>query len=229
MKKGTLLSFMVVVLLSGCIGDDLVFDTIAESVSITNPIDNIEIGTTYQFNAQYLNNIGMPEPADIFWLSSAPDIVSIDATGLATAKMEGTAIIRATVVPGMGDPLEDNLTLTVSTEPTSGGEMTRTGTAQSTSSYTLSGDFALSKKADGSLELAMADNFQASSSLPGLYVYLTNNPSTNNNALEIGPVTQFTGAHSYDVPGNADLGTYNYVLFYCKPFSVKVGDGEFDN
>ncbi|GJM33526.1 MAG: hypothetical protein DHS20C18_25270 [Saprospiraceae bacterium] len=230
MKNGTFLIFLSGLLFSGCIGDDIVFDTIEQSVRITNPIDSLEIGQTYQFEAQFFNNIGMQESADVVWTTSQSNIVGIDATGLATAKAEGTVTITASVIPPVGDQVEASLSLVASAEQTNNDGTTRSGSLQSTSSYTLSGDFSLQHNTTGTLELALADNFRASSSLPGLYVYLTNNPNTNNNALEIGPITQFTGAHTYTVPGSStELGTYNYVLFYCKPFSVKVGDGEFDN
>ena len=69
------------------------------------------------------------------------------------------------------------------------------------------------------------DDYQASTSLPGLYVYLTNNPATANNAFEIGRVEIFNGAHSYRISG-VGLNEYDYLLYWCKPFSVKVGDGE---
>ena len=64
-------------------------------------------------------------------------------------------------------------------------------------------------------------------SLPGLYAYLTNNPSTVNNAFEIGRVETFSGAHSYRISG-VGLNDYDDLLYWCKPFSVKVGDGEME-
>jgi len=59
-----------------------------------------------------------------------------------------------------------------------------------------------------------------------LYVYLTNNPSTTAGALEIGKVTVFEGTHIYTIEGDIPLNQYNYLLYFCKPFNVKVGDGE---
>nr|HQU58856.1 hypothetical protein [Saprospiraceae bacterium] len=73
--------------------------------------------------------------------------------------------------------------------------------------------------------LEIADNYRASTSLPGLYLYLTNNPATVNNALEVGKVAVFDGAHSYHISG-VGINDYDYLLYWCKPFSVKVGDGE---
>ena len=84
------------------------------------------------------------------------------------------------------------------------------------------------KEEAGILKLSFADNYNASTALPGLYIYLTNNPSTNVGAYEIGAVTDFDGAHSYDLPNSISLMDYEYVLYFCKPFNVKVGDGQFN-
>lgn len=62
--------------------------------------------------------------------------------------------------------------------------------------------------------------------MPGLYVYLTNNTNTINNALEVAKVKAFSGAQSYEITEDIDLTTYDFVLFYCKPFLVPVGEGE---
>ena len=43
--------------------------------------------------------------------------------------------------------------------------------------------------------------------------------------LEIGAVEVFKGAHSYILEGDIPLNQYDYLLYYCKPFNVKVGDG----
>ncbi|MEM9549152.1 MAG: hypothetical protein AAGA77_24405, partial [Bacteroidota bacterium] len=61
--------------------------------------------------------------------------------------------------------------------------------------------------------------------LPGLYVYLTNNRNTTANALEIGAVEVFNGAHTYTVE-DVGINDYKFLLYFCKPFNVKVGDGE---
>ena len=73
--------------------------------------------------------------------------------------------------------------------------------------------------------LVLSMTLTACSSLPGLYLYLTNNPNTINGAQEVGEVTIFSGAHSYSIP-NTGINEYNYLLYWCKPFSVKVGEGK---
>ena len=88
----------------------------------------------------------------------------------------------------------------------------------------LAGDFTLTDD-NGDLTLSLAENYVASSNLPGLYVYLSNNPNSSANAYEIGAVTVFNGAHTYDLPDTIGIYDYQYLLYYCKPFSAKVGVG----
>lgn len=99
------------------------------------------------------------------------------------------------------------------------------GQIRSTSSYQLQGDFRY--KHNGiQIILSLNSNYKASSSLPGLYVYLTNNPSTPSGGYEIGKVTVFEGPHQYILPPSIMLRDYIYILYWCKPFTVKVGDAQ---
>ncbi|MEL7160606.1 MAG: hypothetical protein AAFN92_07595, partial [Bacteroidota bacterium] len=103
----------------------------------------------------------------------------------------------------------------------------RKGTVATTTFYDLEGTFTLTEQTDGSLKLALDADYVADDGLPGLYVYLSNNPNSNAGAYEIGAVTVFRGAHEYIFSG-PELGEYDYVLYYCKPFSVKVGHGDIE-
>jgi len=96
---------------------------------------------------------------------------------------------------------------------------------ETVSSYQLEGSATL--RLDNGLKLVLSDDFVTTNALPGLYLYLTNNTSTISNALEIGAVKKFSGGQVYDVPTNTGLQDYSHVLFYCKPFVVPVGKGEF--
>lgn len=97
------------------------------------------------------------------------------------------------------------------------------GELQTSSSYLLLGDFTLTQ--DGAdLLLEFADNYDADTGLPGLFVYLSNSTTTNANAIEIQAVQVFSGAHSYTIP-NININDYQYVLYFCKPFNQRVGHG----
>ena len=219
---------LLLLTLAGCIGDDIIADTVEERVVIINPIDSMELNTTYAFNARFFNQIGQVEEQPVVWSSTEPTVVSIDNQGMATALAEGNTEIVATIQKDGADPIEARQNVAVAAVVTNPGNMERTGSLQTTSSYALTGDFTMNR-VDGELTLNFADNYRASSALPGLYVYLTNNPNSISDALELGMVTVFQGAHSYTLPQDVEMNAYSHLLYFCKPFSVKVGDGAFDN
>lgn len=215
-------------LFTSCIGDDIIEDTVEPEVRISNPVDSIEVSTSYTFEALVFNNTGLRvfQP-DLKWTSLDTSILTIDSlSGEAQAKSIGTTRIQAEVEQN-GLIFSDESIVSVG-NTTVVQNIERTGALRTTSTYALQGDFTL-KEENGQLELSFASNYRASTSLPGLYVYLTNNPNTTSNALEIGRVTSFNGTHNYVLPAGTGLNDYQYVLYFCKPFNVKVGDGEFDN
>ncbi len=225
MKYTTLL--LIVLALGGCIGDDIIFDTVPAALRITNPVDSLTVGETHQFETRYTNNIGVAEEQPVFWSSSDEEILSVNDDGLATALKEGVAELTAEVVVDGQESVMAALQVTVSMEEVidDPSEM-RGGTIRTTSSYLLEGSFEVREDGDGII-IDIGEDYRASTALPGLYLYLTNNPSTVNNALEIGAVEVFEGKHSYRVSG-VGLFDYDYLLYWCKPFSVKVGDGEIE-
>ncbi len=224
MKRLTFLFVSMILMGTGCIGDDILFDTLDPELRITNAPDVLALNDTYTFEAMYLNNVGVEEMVDLEWSSLNPDIISIDSDGMAEALSEGTTSIRVQYDDGT-NIFQDDAIVEV-------GDMTvvtpvqRTGTINTTSSYVLTGDFTLSEEGNG-VKLDIAANYQASTALPGLYVYLSNNPNSIASAYEIGAVQTFSGAHSYTIP-NTGINDYNYVVYFCKPFNVKVGHGDID-
>ncbi len=94
----------------------------------------------------------------------------------------------------------------------------------STSSYILEGNFRYEHNGT-QITLSLDENYRASTSLPGLYLNLGNNPNTVNGAIEIAKVTVFNGAHEYILPPSIELADYKYLIYWCKPFSVPVGEG----
>lgn len=211
-------------LLTSCIGDDYLFDTVEPVLQITSMVDTIGLNESYQFEVQYLNNVGKPEDVGVSWISSAPEFVAIDETGLASALMPGSATISVTYEDATGR-LEDAIEVIVG-DNTVTSSVQKSGIIMTTSSYLLTGDFTIDETQNG-IHISIAENYQASSSLPGLYLYLTNNRNSVANAYEVGPVDVFSGAHNYTIE-NVGINDYGFLLYYCKPFSVKVGDGEIE-
>ena len=228
MKQVIYLIAVVSILMTGCIGDDIIFDTVEEEVRISNPIDSLKLGDLYTFEASFLNNVGQEEERFVLWASSDPTILTIDEDGVATGLSLGEATVTATVDIDGSDSVIDEVPVIVNEQSTVISMMERMGELRTTSSYALQGSFIL-RSEDDQLVLDLESDYIASSSLPGLYLYLTNNPNSVDGALEIGMVPIFSGAHSYEIPAGVELSTYDYLLYYCKPFGVKVGDGEFEN
>ena len=227
MKFKYIFPFLLFLAISSCIGDDIIDDEIDPFVRINNPIDSIQINTEYLFEATYFNNVGMEVENDLSWKSSDESILQISENGNAIALQLGEVIISVETTTPDGITVMDQLNISVGNS-TVVANPERTGSLQTTSSYLLKGDFTLSE-IDGVLTLSLANNYEASTALPGLYVYLTNNPNTTSGAYEIGKVLDFSGAHTYSLPSSIGLMDYEYVLYFCKPFNVKVGDGQFDN
>ncbi len=224
MKHLTFITLSVLLFLSSCIGDDIIFDTVEEEVRLIQFVDTLGVGATYQFEAVFLNNLGEEANQAVTWQSSDSMVISIDDSGLAVGLSKGVATITASVTVDT-KTIESAIEVIVAEETVAGSSI-RSGTIQTTSSYVLTGKFTLEQ--DGAnLLLSIGEDYEASEALPGLYVYLTNNPNTINNAFEIGAVEVFKGAHSYKIENTA-LNEFNYVLYYCKPFVVKVGDGEIE-
>ena len=219
----------IVLIFQSCIQNDYLDDQIDERVSFSNPIDEILLNDTHQLTATFFNNVGQEENQTFNWTSSQPNIISVTNNGLITALAEGNSIITA-MVTIHGAIISEEISITVTTDPIdNNGPVEKTGTIVSTSSYTLTGDFTITEiEGSPNLDLIIDSNYQASSSLPGLYIYLSNNPNSISGAYEIGAVTVFNGSHNYQIP-DTGINDYKYILYWCKPFSVKVGHGEIND
>jgi len=209
-------------LVSGCIKDDLIEDFTKPTLRITTMVDTIAIDSLFQFKAMYLNNVGIEESVNTTWSSSDSSVISIDENGLALAKKMGEKTFIKTSVNVDSLSLSDSIEVVVGTK-TVITQSQKSGTVNTTSTYALSGDFTLSQEGND-VVLTFSENYNASTALPGLYIYLSNNKNVVTNGLEIGPVQVFSGVHSYTIP-NIGIQDFGFVVYFCKPFNVKVGDG----
>lgn len=196
---------------------------IAERLTINNPITELDADTnqTHQYTTTYTDQTGQTQTPQITWSSSDTNIASISSTGIITANSIGSVTITASVtLNGNTTTDQDTITITGSTPKE------KTGTIKTTSSYPLSGTFTLKEIPNtNDLELIVNADYNASTALPGLYLYMTNNPNSVGGAKEIQKVAVFNGAHTYIIK-NTGIDDFNHLLYWCKPFSVKVGDAE---
>ena len=100
--KPTLFLFTALIVLQGCIGDNIIFDTVDPVIRIDNPLDTLEVGTTYQLDYTYLNNVGQEATVNATWESSAPNIISVSASGLLEALAAGDATITVSYMDSTG-------------------------------------------------------------------------------------------------------------------------------
>lgn len=224
MKNLITLAFAIIaVSFTSCVGDDFLEDFVGQSIRITSSIDSLEVNTEFQFEKMYLNDIGQEEQVDVTWISSNTDLLEIDQNGLAFAKQKGSATV--TVIFDTGEGIIEDSTKVEIGETTIITENRRIeGRVETTTFYDLEGDFVYREDGDVIL-LEFGADYVASSRLPGLYIYLSNNPNSVSGAFEIGKVTTFSGAHTYEIEG-IGFNDYKHIVYFCKPFNVKVGDGD---
>ncbi len=209
--------------LIGCIGTDIVEDIIvAQELSINDRLETLGVGESFQFEADFFNEMGEQESSEIIWTSGNEAIMSITTDGLATGISQGDVWIMA-----MSGAAIDSVMVSV-------GAMTTLTTAERMGSfvglrdYNVSGDFSLAEDGEN-LVLTFSSNFVASRG-PGLFVYLSNNSTSTTGGVEVGQLMQNSGTQTYIISRTAaQLDTYNHVLVYCKPFGVAFGTGQFDN
>jgi hypothetical protein len=226
MKKTILIAVCILPLFS-CVKTDLVNDRVDPKIFISNPLLTLENGKSHLFEINYFNYVGKEiENPNVSWSSNDSAVLTITEEGVATGVNLGMATVTATLTTP-----EENLTITNSNLVTVSMSTVEDpvrfeGTIASTSSYLLEGSYILEVQDNDVLRLSLGDDYEASTSLPGLYVYLGNNPNSIADAYEIGPVTVFQGAHFYNLPSTISIYDYSYILYWCKPFGVKVGEGQ---
>jgi len=217
-----LLTILVGFSVTGCIGTDILELTQLEpEIRITSMVSQIELGVPFPLTAAYFNESGNQEPVNISWSSSNENIIEVDANGVVTGIQPGTAIITAAF-----QFFSDDISLTV------GDSVVMLGTSREAAlaglnNYNVSGT-ALLQDDSGTLTLELLDDFTAENG-PGLHVYLSNQPTNVAGGIDLGSLISNTGSQVYNVPDGTSLATYDYVLIYCKPFSVPFGNGQFEN
>ena len=225
--KQALLFATAFLLFFSCVETDYKNDRTDPKIFISDPLLELKKGgVEYPYEIDYFNYVGKQvENPKISWTSSDPAVLEITEDGLATGIDFGTATVKATLITS-----EETLTIISNDEvivstATLKESLEFVGEITSTTSYLLKGSYSLVALDDGGVKLSLGEDYEADTNLPGLYVYLGNNPKSIADAHEIGPVTVFQGAHFYDLP-TLDLYDYNYILYWCKPFGVKVGEGQ---
>lgn len=229
MKRGALYYGLILLLLvSSCIGEDVINDSVEPELRILNSIESISVSEIYQFDVSFFNNVGEEESIDVIWNSSNTSVATVNENGLLSTISEGETTISVSAL--YEDTLISNfITVMVLEGEVINEPVEKYGDITTTSSYALSGSFTLTEiENSNDLLLSFDTNYNASTSLPGLYVYLTNNPNSTANAQSLGPVSVFSGSHTYTI-NDTGINDFSYLLYWCEPFGVKVGGGTINN
>lgn len=194
------------------------------TLSITNGISQITANTIYQLELAFQDELGnLAEIPNSTWSSSNESLLKVNQTGTIQAIAAGT--VTLTVSTQVSNTIISTQNVITIVAPLVTQVTSFSGKVVSKSSYRLEGGFTLARESDG-LVLYLDEDYRASTALPGLYIYLSNNANTTAGAYEIGAVTVFNGAHSYTLPNSIELMDYKYILYWCKPFNVKVGEAK---
>jgi hypothetical protein len=187
---------------------------VAQVVVVPDSVE-LALGSSERFTAMALNLSGGPvSNATFTWESSAPDVASIDGQGLARALKAGTTEVTATT----GGVRSLPAVLRVPGQRRTGLFAARGGT-----NYTVRGTAILEEQEDGALVVRFEDNF-ATSSGPGLEVFLSSTSVVNAGSLNLGTLQSTRGAQSYRVGDRSvALDTYDFVVIHCVPFNVTFG------
>jgi hypothetical protein len=198
--------------------------TTRPTIEILNSISEITAQTSYQLEINITDENGNEAvPSTLLWTSSDEAILSVDQEGNINAIGSGMATITISFTSSNTVFTAQNFITVIALEKDSISSFS--GNLVTKSGYTLEGSFTLSKTESG-LILSLGEDYKASATLPGLYVYLSNNNNTTSQAYEIDAVKVFNGSHSYTLPSSIELMDYQYLLYWCKPFNVKVGEAK---
>ena len=146
------------------------------------------------------------------WQGSNASLVELtSATGAVKGKAWGTAEVTASVDGKMSAPIMV--------------QVIRRGTFSGAGSAGI----AKLKIVNNVLQIETNAAFSVSTSPPDLRIYLSPNSGNANGALEIGTLTNRTGAQTWNIPAGVSMGQYRYALVWCKRLGGVYGVADLGN
>ncbi|MFH4966409.1 hypothetical protein V8G69_15515 [Gaetbulibacter sp. M235] len=227
MKLPKLVTFLFFLGLNSCIQDDIIADFVPEEVRIISNVNTLTVGDVLKLEASYFNKVGQKENKTIVWESSNLKVLSIDEANTISAESEGDATISAKTTGDSGELTDSKFIMVVKKgDVVMPSESIKKGTFTPTSSYESAGDFEIKKNSTG-IQIELSSNYIGDDSLPGFALFLTNNPNSLVNALQIDAYddsdgVHYKGAFIYNIEG-VGLNDYKYLVQWCRPFSILVG------
>ncbi len=148
---------------------------------------------------------------NFLWQSNNNSFVEVNSTGTVTGKAYGTADITAS----------------------SSGIQSAPATVQVIRRGNFSGSgstgMAKLKIENGILKLQTTADFGVMASPPDLRIYLGNNNSNVNGALEVASLAQRSGVQSWNIATPTTITQYRYAIVWCKQFGGTYGVADLGN
>lgn len=190
------------------------------SLKITTASQNLNKGRTLQLRVEARNVTGdVITPTNLAWKSSNTSIITINSAGLATGVAEGQANI--TVSQDGVESSSVKITVIATKAERKGSFVSGRGSTRGT--VTLFKD-----PSDNKLKVRLNSDFNGAG-IPGPTIYLSNSPSQVTNALEVQAIQAGAGNNRVlEIPGNPDIGDYEYLIYHCKPFNIIYGVFQFN-
>ena len=187
------------------------------SITIITSETNLSIADTLQLEVELRNaNGAVVTDKVITWESTDPDICSVDDNGQVIALANGVTQITASSEGISSLPIPFMV---------GGDSLSRSGTFRSLNGYTVEGTAILERSAEQAV-LRFDSDFRAQNG-PGLFVYLSPNPTNVNGGVSLGSLKAQSGTQTYDIPDNVNPDNFDHVLVYCQPFRVPFGTAAF--
>lgn len=219
---------LLALILSGCIGTDLIDDPIiSEKLTILPRIDSLALGQEQVFSVIYTNQYGVEEPVNnIVWSSSNPEKIVIDAAGKAVVLLPGKATLYAT-----DGSLADSIVLNRlnGIDPTNNPDTSffKQGVFKPGSGSYFAKGRVYVQTIDGLSQILTGTDFDSS---PGPSVYLLLANHTNGNyavtpgshvinsvsaQITANKLTTYSGKQTWAIPPGVNPANYKYVVLYC--------------
>jgi hypothetical protein len=180
----------------------LITPTVTQEI-LLNGTTNLS-ATGYNSSNVIINNL-------TFNWASNNAAVQVNAAGMTTGTAYGNANITATANSIQSAPLMVHVI--------------RRGTLSGLGS---TGTLKL-KSIDGVIKLESSADFSVSNGAPDLRLYLTNTPNANSlvgsvQVVDLNRPTEYSGAHSWNMPNSVTMTNYRYVFVWCAQFGGNYGN-----
>jgi hypothetical protein len=162
--------------------------------------------------AEGKNNVGgIISGLTFAWQTDSPTFTQISNTGLLTPTGYGTANITASSLGITSAPL---MVQVIRNSPFVGSGST---------------GMAKLKIENSQLKLQTTSDFSVSTGAPDLRIYLGNNSNNVTGAVQVGVLSQRSGAQSWNVASPTTIIQYRYVIVWCAQFGGTYGVADLGN